>query len=297
MDTDKVKEGAAFSITGALYRAIAKLLKGTETSLKSFVVSLLVVAMEQFFSNIIFRCPEKNYVAYGVLFLVGPFVILFCISMQVSKSFWALTTGCCRVPCQRQRAIWVRASSSLFLATLPPLLWLVFAFADKEFYVCAKLGSKEIAKENKTDTEKVDIDKKFNQAKSESQIIAWALFIAFTVFFTIVISVRRFCMKDRAFQGGEDFEKYEGEEAVSYFNGKLRPAAEKEAKKFVDDLMEKYKDEDPASRVSMCEKELEKRYPYHSGVVAGKYRVSGTGTKFATTASKKRHEETILLHS
>ena len=272
-------ENKVFSIVVNIYNTFVKQLEGTEIPFKSFVLSLLIFGLQQFFSNIVFSCPEKNYVAYGVLFIVGPFVILFCISMQVSESFWALTTGCCRVPLDRQTVIWVRASGSLFLATLPPLLWLVFAFASKDFYVCAKLGSKEIALENKTKTEQAEITKQFNQAKSDSQVIAWALFISFTVFSTAVVSARRFYKINRKLQGQEDFDKYEADETITYFNSKLKPMAQEKAKELVDSLMEKFKDQNRESLVRMCEVELEERYPNHSGVVAGKYRKGGTSSR------------------
>ena len=289
-------ERSAFRIIVPVFENFSKQVAGTEVPFKTVVVGLLVFGMQQFFSNIVFICPEKYYVTYGVLFIVGPFVVLFCISMQVSEDFWALTTGCCRVPCRRQRVIWVRAGSSLFLATLPPLFWIVFAFADMDFYACAKLGSKDTLMANKTEAEKVEITKLYNQTKSDSQIIAWALFIGFTVFFTLVVTVRRFWKINGELRRKEDFEKFEADAAVSYFNDKLKPLAQQGAKQLVDNLFEKYKDRDLLTCVHLCEIELEDLYPNHSGVVAGKYRKSEVraGTK-VSSAEPSDENETIPL--
>lgn len=281
-------ESSTIKIVTQIFETFSKQAAGAEIPFKTIVVSLLVFGMQQFFSEVVFSCPEKYYMGYGILYIVGPFIILFCVSILVSESFWALTTGCCRVPCQRQRVIWVKASGSLFLATIPPLLWLVFAFADMDFYVCAKLGSEAIALENKNSSQQAKILKKFNQAKTDSQIIAWVLFISFTMFFTIVVSLRRFWKINGKLQGEEDFEKFEAEEVVMYFNSKLKPLAQQGAKQLVDDLFEKYKDHDVVSRVHMCEVSLHDLYPHHSGVVAGKYRKSGV-LKPALTTSVQSH--------
>lgn len=289
-------ERSAFRIIVQVFENFYKQVSGMEVPFKTVVVSLLVFGMQQFCSNIVFICPEQYYVTYGVLFIVGPFVVLFCISMQVSEDFWALTTGCCRVPCRRQRVIWVRVGSPLFLATLPPLLWLVFAFADMDLYVCAKLGSKEAALANKTEAEKVEITKRFNQTRSDSQIISWALFIGFTVFFTLVVTVRRFWKINGELQGKVDFEKYEADAAVSYFNDKLKPLAQHGAKLLVDNLFEKYKDRDLLTIVRMCEIELEDLYPNHSGVVAGKYcKSEARGGTRVSSAEPHGAEEAIPL--
>ncbi|XP_020913888.1 calcium homeostasis modulator protein 6 [Exaiptasia diaphana] len=247
-----------------IYNCIKDLIKSGETPIKSLVVSILVYAVKEFFKENIFNCPLQHYCVYGNLFLFGPAVVLFCISLLVSESLWHLTTGvlCCR------RVIWWKSRKSVYVATLPPLIWLILVFADAHYYICAKIGPVKIAKAAvNTTAEKEALDLKISNARTESQIIAWGLLISVVVIATIVLTIDRCISKPGSkLIRKSEFEELEADYAVDEFNKRIKPLAETKAKEVIQDFFEECKDMDPKEIVIYGEKYLAGKFPSNEGV-------------------------------
>ncbi|XP_031562400.1 calcium homeostasis modulator protein 6-like [Actinia tenebrosa] len=238
-----------------------------ETPVKSLVLSLFVYAVKQFFKENIYSCPVQNYLVYGNLFIYGPAVVLFCLSLLISESFWRFTTGgcCCR------RVIWSKSRKSIYLAILPPFVWLILAFADAHFYVCAQLGPFESAKAAANSSSALEKAKlKFSNARTHSQIISWVLLLSLMVIATIVLTVDRCCSKfGSKIIRQDEFDEIEANYAMKLYNERIKPLAEERAKTSVDQLFQAYKDEKPGEICEIAtaaEDYLLTVYPKHASV-------------------------------
>ncbi|XP_060761372.1 calcium homeostasis modulator protein 5-like [Neoarius graeffei] len=98
-----------------------------------------------------YQCPcnVKQNMAYGLSFLLGPALVLFIISIVLSKHLWRLYTGCCLNPrklCPQGKKYMGCLSVLLKViveALVAPIMWLSFALLHGAFYVCAVSGVEE----------------------------------------------------------------------------------------------------------------------------------------------------------
>ena len=260
------------------FQAVAK---SNEVPLKTIVLALLLYGVKEFLNDIIFTCPEKHFAIYGSLFIFGPSILLFCLSLLVSSAFWQVVTGCHLLRCREKKLLLLKSKNSVFVACLPPVIWLVYAFVEEDYYVCAKLGPLDaaLAKAN-TIALKDAVNREFSQTKVVSELIAWGLILGLVVVSTIFVTVYRICMPiDPKLQGEYAFHEYEADKAVSHFNEKIKPLAEQDALLLVDSLFEKYKDKSHVEQVKSIENKLKGMFPRHAGVLNGPYRVETNTVK------------------
>ena len=264
------------STIGTVIAGILSALKAVytkqEVPLKTIVAALLLYGVKEFLNDIVFSCPEQNYESYGWLFIFGPTILLFCLSLMASESFWHLITGCGLLSCGRRRLVWSKARNSIYVASMPPVIWLIYAFVEEDYYVCAKLGplAAALSKANGT-AEKEAVNKNYEKLKTDSQVIAWGMVIGFAVLATVFVTIHRiFIRVDAKLQGTNDYSQYEADKAVQLFNERIQPLAEEEAKKVIDSFFDKNKDKDPEAQIKLGERYLRSLYPQNSGVVNGK---------------------------
>lgn len=239
-----------------IYNYIKDFIKSGEMPIKSALISLLVYSVKEFFKQKIFVCPLQRYSLYGNLFIYGPAVVLFCISLLISENFWHLTTGVCRC----RRVILWNSRKTAFIASLPPVVWLILVFADANYYICTKVGSRKAAKaEADTDAAKDALLLKISNARTESQVISWVLFISVVILATIVLTVDR--CRSKSGSNVTEFEKLETSYALESFKKRLRPLAESRAKEAIDDLFENHEDKTASEVVEYAEENLVKMYP------------------------------------
>jgi hypothetical protein len=243
------------------YNKVKGIAKASDTPIKTFLVSALMYVAKKISKDNLFSCPVQDHLVYGSLFIYGPAVMLLCISLLISESFWNLSvSGCC---CRRHRGVWWRSRKSVYLALLPSLVWLILVFGDGHYYVCAKLGSIESAKAEANDpVALIAVEIKFSNALSQSQIVAWVLILSLVVMATIVMSVDRCTSKlgSRIIKK-EEFDEIEAFYAMELFNERIKPMAEAQAKASVDRLFEEYKDNKPGDFTKLAEDYLMKAYP------------------------------------
>jgi len=268
----------SWTSAGVLTRIISAfqtVAQSNEVPLKTIVLALLLYGVKEFLNDIIFTCPEEHFAIYGSLFIFGPSILLFCLSLLVSSAFWQVVTGCYLLKRREKKLLLLQTKNSLFVASLPPLIWLVYAFVEEDYYVCAKLGPLDtaLAKANTTAL-KDAVNKEFSHTKVVSELIAWGLILGLVVVSTIFVTVYRLCMPiDPKLQGEYAFHEYEADKAVSHFNETIKPLAEQDALQLVDSLFEKYKDKSHVEQVRTIENQLKKMFPRHAGVLNGPFRV------------------------
>jgi len=249
------------------FKTVKGAVQSNEVPLKTAVATLVLYGVNEFLNDIVFSCPEENFKVYSSLFILGPSILLFCLALLASTPFWQAVTGCCLLRCRGKKLLLLKAKNSLFVSCLPPVIWLVYAFVEEDYYVCAKLGPLDtaLAKANTTAL-KDAVNKEFSQAKTVSQIVAWALILGLVIVSTIFVTVYRLCLPvDPKLQGKFAFQEYEADKAVSLFNEKIKPLAEQDAKKLIDSLFEKHQDKKGEEQIKAIEEQLKNLFPRHAG--------------------------------
>ena len=266
---------SAVSFLSRILTAFQGVAQSNEVPLKTIVAALLLYGVKEFLNDIIFSCPDENFQIYGSLFIFGPSVFLFCLSLLASTSFWQVVTGCCLLKWREKKLLMLKSKNSVFVAFMPSVIWLMYTFVEADYYICAKLGplNAALAKAN-TSAEKDAINKEYSQAKSTSQLIAWSILLGLVILSTIFVTAYRLCMPiDPKLLGKDAFEEYEADMAVSLFNDRIQPLAEQEAKLLVDNLFEKYKDKKHNEQINLIEDELKEIFPRHAGDLHAPFRV------------------------
>ncbi|XP_045398251.1 calcium homeostasis modulator protein 6 [Lemur catta] len=117
------------------------------------LVTLLTAGGERIFSAVVFQCSctAAWNMAYGLVFLLVPALVLFLLGYVLSARTWRLVTGCCR---RARGARWrccsglrrVRVCAELTVAAaVAPLTWVAVALLGGSFYECAASGSRDVA--------------------------------------------------------------------------------------------------------------------------------------------------------
>jgi len=259
--------GTFTAILQGAFKAVKGVAQSNEVPLKTVVATLVLYGVKEFLNEIVFSCPEENFKVYGILFIIGPSILLFCLALLASTPFWQVVTGCCLLRCRGKKLVFMKAKNSLFVSCLPPVIWLVYAFVEEDYYVCAKLGPLDtaLAKAN-TNAQKKAVSKEFSQAKTASQIIAWGLILGLVIVSTIFVTVYRLCLPiDPKLQGKYAFQEYEAEKAVTLFNDKIKPLAEADAERLIKSLFEEHKDKKSKEQIKDIEKQLDHLFPRHAG--------------------------------
>ena len=123
---------------------LKKVFQNSKRTLKNLVVLILVLALEQIFEKGVFKCPSKSYSMYGNLFIIGPAICLFNLTILLNGSLWDVVTGCWQTSVSR-RWLCKRLVQHGLEALLPPCVWLIMALVQTHYFVCARLGPKNVA--------------------------------------------------------------------------------------------------------------------------------------------------------
>lgn len=250
-------------ITGGI-SSLKEIIQKVELPLQQAFISGLVLGLKEFLNKLVFKCPERYHKLYSMLFIFAPVVVFFCFALIISRSFWKMVAGCCRLPRNLRRVIWQRSRRFVYLSTLPPVVWLLFVLFDTKYYVCAKLGSLETRLNKTTPDEHPEILSEFEAANTESQVIGFILLSITMLFATISISVDRCCSKsDTSIKDQQEYEHYLAEEEIRLFNQKVEPLAKEQAKVHVEALFEKYRETgDNKEMIRQISKHIEEEFPW-----------------------------------
>ena len=223
-----------------------------------------VLGLKEAVKKLVFNCPERHYQLYSLLFMFAPAVLLLCLALMVSRNFWKMAAGCCRLRRPQRRVIWQQSRKYVILSIVPPTAWILLALFDTEYYTCAKLGSKTIRLNETLPFQQPALLAEYDSASLESRIIGIFLLTGIVLVGTVLISIERCCTRpDSAISNDEEYTCYLAEEQIMLFNSKLRPLAKEQAKVQVEALFERFKDmDDIAEKVRLISEEIEDEIPW-----------------------------------
>ena len=144
-----------------LLKTITGFLANNRINLTNLVLSGITAGLNVLLEEELFDCPKEDFRTYGYMFLFAPFIIFLLVNMMAIVTVWDLTKITPVIP----------TIPRVFVA---PILWLIVSFAESSYYVCAKVGRKPT---NESEKEAEDFENMMAKSKTESQYIAWGLFI------------------------------------------------------------------------------------------------------------------------
>lgn len=176
-------------------------------TLKNLLLSAVVVGLELLLSSEVFDCPLNNHKAYGTVFIVCPFFIVFFTNLVILGALSKLSDRCCVCKYCRYGDCCGRALPNTIRACFGPFVWLIASFADTTLYVCSEVGQ-PIEKRNLTNETVIKaLEQEFADAKSTSHMLAWLFFSILVIGTAIVIFSKRCMLKDNELlELGEVFE-------------------------------------------------------------------------------------------
>ncbi|NWR44167.1 CAHM6 protein, partial [Regulus satrapa] len=189
-----------------------------QTTLGYSAVSLLAAASELIFSFVVFKCPcNSENMLYGCSFLLVPAFILLLVGYMVNARIWRLVTGKCSQQKNHQYcsggtcAYFYQLLVLTAKALVAPLIWIVMALFEANFFECAASGSSwmrnYLCKKNGTDCpdqktmSKMPCDEglsaKLTDGKlslqAQSQLLGWYLIASIITVALISTCVSRCC--------------------------------------------------------------------------------------------------------
>ncbi|XP_068696600.1 uncharacterized protein [Montipora foliosa] len=180
------------------------LIQNNSITLRNVVVAASTYGLERLLNAEVFHCPEKNFHQYGFTFLLAPLVVLFCVNLLVIGEIWNLSSRIYIKRYRRRGDCFTRVLLSLLKACVAPAVWLIVAFLDEDYYVCAKLGP---LRNRGTSAQRVA------EYRSQSQIYAWMVLISIVLIGSVFVVWKNCYLKDNLLM--ENLYSYERREALS----------------------------------------------------------------------------------
>lgn len=172
------------------------LIQNNSITLRNLVVAAATYGLERLLNAKVFNCPVNGYRRYGFAFLFAPVLILFCANLLVIGEIWKLSSRMYVKRYRRRGDCTARVFPSLMKACVGPAVWLIAAFLEEDYYLCAKLGSFRPSDKETSEQESFERNQKIEECKSQSQLWAWIVLVALVILGTAVI-VWKYCyLKD-----------------------------------------------------------------------------------------------------
>ena len=170
------------------------LIQNNSISARNVVVAAATYGLERLLNAEVFNCPEKRHELYGYTFLFAPVIIMFCINALVIREVWM-----CKKCCKRCVDCCGRFFSSILKACVGPAVWLIVAFLEEDYFLCAKLGPVPGRGNATLTSEQEDVEwrEKVEEYKGLSHILAWSVLVALVVVgIPLVTCCKKCCPKD-----------------------------------------------------------------------------------------------------
>lgn len=142
------------------FRLLLKVFLDHRNALGYGLATVLTIATESLFSNVVFKCPCDGSwnQGYGLVFLLVPALLLAFLDYLVRTRTWCLVAHACCCCCsgntkrgQHLGARWQLCCTMISL----PLTWISIALLEGTYYVCAASGNSFLARrfcyDNSTD--------------------------------------------------------------------------------------------------------------------------------------------------
>jgi len=178
------------------------IISNNKVTLAHLVVAMTMVGLELFLNAEVFNCPLKNHVCYGLMFLTDPPCIIFVVNLLIVGRIWTLSNRCCVKEYRRKGECFFYVFPNVVKALVGGLVWLMVAFIDTRYFVCAVVGQ-DINKRNLTDSEEIkSLQHQIDHAKGLSHVFAWVVFLVMVVFGVTVVIVKRCYRKAHVLAAG-----------------------------------------------------------------------------------------------
>ena len=176
---------------------IPGIITNNKTTLKNLLISLIVLGLEFLLNSEVFHCPVENHQSYGRFWLYSPPVIIFFVNLMLIGDIWNLSDRCLVCDYYRRGYFCGHTIPNIVKAMVGASVWLTLAFFRKDYYVCGEVGP-DIRKRNVTDPDKLkEYDLAVETAKAESQIFAWTVFLLAVFIGSMVVIIKKCCLKDQ----------------------------------------------------------------------------------------------------
>lgn len=179
-------------------------IQNNSITLRNLVVAAATYGLERLLNAQVFHCPENSYRQYGFAFLFGPVIILFCTNLLVIGEIWKLSSRMYVKRYRRRGDCIARVLPSMLKACVGPAVWLIAAFIEEDYYLCAKLGPVPRSSQNGANELAIfERKQKVEECKGQSHIWAWSVLVALVILGTAVI-VWKYCyLKDNLLMDGK----------------------------------------------------------------------------------------------
>ena len=162
---------------------------------RNLVVSAATGGLEHLLNTTAFICPENSHQSYGYSFLIAPIFILFCVNLLFIGEIWKFTSRRC-VKRYKRRGDVARLITSLLKACVGPAVWLIAAFLEEDYYLCAKLGPFP-SRGNETSAEEIDEwNRQVEEYKALSHVWAWIVLVSLVILGTVVVISKHCFVKE-----------------------------------------------------------------------------------------------------
>ena len=173
-------------------------IQNNNKTLRNLIVAMSTYQLQQLLNAKAFHCPDKNYQQYGFTFLFAPVLVLFCLNLLVVGEIWNFTSRMFVKRYIRRGDIVARVLPSLLKACVGPAVWLIVAFREEDYYICAKLGPFTPIHNQTvlTDQQIFERKRKIEHCKSEAQVLAWIIFGGLVTLGTALVVWKNCYFKD-----------------------------------------------------------------------------------------------------
>lgn len=175
--------------------SIKSLYQNNPITIRNLLVSAGTGGLEYLLNARAFNCPENSHQSYGYSFLIAPILILFYVNLLVIGEIWKFTSRRC-VKRYKRRGDVARLITSLLKACVGPAVWLIAAFLEEDYYLCAKLGPFP-SRGNETSAEEIDEwNRQVEEYKALSHLWAWIVLVSLVILGTVVVISKHCFVKE-----------------------------------------------------------------------------------------------------
>ena len=175
----------------SLKRTFNPVIQDNSITLRNVVVAASTYGLERLLNAGVFHCPDNGYRKYGFAFLFGPVFILFCVNLLVIGEVWKLSSRMHVKRYRRRGELKARVLPSILKACVGPAVWLIVAFLEEDYYLCATIGPHP-----RKEKDILDRKQKEDECKSQSHLLAWVILVTLVALGTVMIIWKRCYLKD-----------------------------------------------------------------------------------------------------
>ena len=175
---------------------VISLIQNNSVTSRNLVVAAATGGLEHLLNAEAFNCPDSSYQLYGYFFLFAPIFILFCVNLLVIGEIWKLSSRRYVKRYHRRGDFIARLIPSLLKASVGPAVWLIVAFLEEDYYLCAKLGPFSSNSNETSELEMTEMRQKIKEEKSRSHIWAWIVLVGLVACGTVVVVCKHCFVKD-----------------------------------------------------------------------------------------------------